>query len=147
MHIKEILHRKGHEIETVAPDEALEYCAARMKLGRLGALVVCDAGRKLQGVISERDIVGALVDYGPKSLQMAASEVMDRRPVTCGPEDTVAQVAHRMTRARVRHVPVCEDGAIVGIVSIGDIVKERFEEMELERDTLRDLAGAHLVAV
>ncbi|WP_172298442.1 CBS domain-containing protein [Pseudoruegeria sp. HB172150] len=147
MHIKEILHRKGHEITSVGPDEPLEHCAAHMKLKRIGALVVCGPDKRLKGVISERNIVNALVDYGPRALQMKAMQAMDTDPVTCKPGDTVAAVARRMTSARVRHVPVCEGNDLVGLISIGDIVKERLEEVELERDTLRDLAGAHLSAV
>ena len=147
MFVKEILHRKGHDIKTVSPDEALEYCAAHMKLERVGALVVCGDDLKLQGVISERDIVRAIVDHGPRALQMKATDFMDAHPVTCAPEDTIASVAKRMTQARVRHTPVCDTEGIVGVISIGDIVKERFEEMELERDTLRDLAGAHRAAI
>ena len=146
MHVKEILHRKGHEIVVIAPGEAVEFAAAHMKLEGVGALVVCEGDRKLQGVISERDIVRAVVDYGPRALQMTASDFMDANPVTCSPDDTIASVAKKMTAARVRHTPVCEDGAIVGIISIGDIVKERFEEMELERNMLRDMAAAHQVS-
>ena len=146
MFVREILHRKGHEIKTLRPDDPLEQGAAHMKLERVGALVVCGEDKKLKGVLSERDVVNAVVDYGARALQMKASEAMDTRPVTCSPDDTIATVARKMTLARVRHVPVVEDGEIRGIVSIGDIVKERFEEMELERNTLRDLAGAHSVA-
>ena len=146
MFVQEILHRKGHEIKTVAPDEALEYCAAHMKLEGVGALVVCEADKALKGVLSERDIVRAIVDHGPRALKMKASDFMDTHPVTCAPGDTIASVAKRMTQGRVRHTPVCEAGAIVGVVSIGDIVKERFEELDLERETLRDLAAMHQVA-
>lgn len=145
MFVREILGRKGHDIVTVAPGEALEFAAAHMKLQGVGALVVCEADRKLRGVISERDIVRAIVDYGPKALQRKASDFMDANPVTCSPDDTIASVAKKMTGARVRHTPVCEAGEIKGIISIGDIVKERFEEMELERNMLRDMAGAHQV--
>ncbi|MDF0603912.1 CBS domain-containing protein [Psychromarinibacter sp. C21-152] len=147
MHIREILHRKGHEVKTVRPDTILEHCAAHMRLERVGALVVCDAEERLKGVIAEGHILQALVDHGPRALHETAADVMDDRPVTCAPGDTIGVVAQRMTRARVRHVPVCEDGKLVGLVSIGDIVRDRFEEMELERGTLRDLAGAHLAAV
>lgn len=147
MHIRDILHRKGHEVKSVRPDALLEHCAAMMKLERVGGLVVCSEEMALKGMIGERELVHALADHGPRALKMKASDVMDTRQETCSPDDTVAAVARQMTQRRVRHVPVCEGRKIVGLVSIGDIVRERLEEMELERDTLRDLAGAHIAAV
>ena len=146
MLVKDILHRKGHDIQTVAPEEAIEFCAAHMRLRRVGALVVCEGDRKLKGIISERDIVHAVVDYGPGGLQKTAADYMDADPVTCAPDDTIASVANQMTTARVRHTPVCKNGEIVGLVSIGDIVKARFEELGLERDTIKDLASKRSVA-
>ncbi|MDJ0826159.1 MAG: CBS domain-containing protein [Rhodobacter sp.] len=146
MFVREILKRKGHDIVVVAPGEALEFAAAKMKLEGVGALVVCEEGGKLLGVISERGIVGAVVDYGPGALQRPTSDFMDANPETCSPDDTIASVAKKMTAARVRHTPVCEAGGIAGVISIGDIVKERLEEMELERNMLRDMAAMHSVA-
>lgn len=146
MHIRDILRRKGRDIVSVGPDEPLERCAAHMKLNHIGALVVCDEDRILKGVIAERDIVHALVDYGPRALQMRAAEVMDAAPATCKLDDTIASIARQMTKRRVRHVPICEDGKVIAVVSIGDIVRERLEEIELERDTLRDMAGAHIAS-
>ncbi len=146
MYVREILGRKGSGIVVVAPGEAIEFAAAHMKLENVGALVVCEADRKLKGVISERDIIRAIVDYGPRALKMKVTDFMHAHPVTCSKEDTIASVARRMTNERVRHAPVCEKGEIVGIVSIGDIVKERFEELDLERETLRDMAAMHQVS-
>lgn len=143
MHVKEILARKGHDIKTVKPGEALQFAAAHMKLEGVGALVVCDADNKLAGVLSERDIVAAIVDFGARALELPASKFMNPRPVTCALDDTIAKAAQAMTQNRVRHMPVMENGQIRGVISIGDIVKERFEEMELERNTLRDLALSH----
>lgn len=146
MFVREILKGKDDALRTVAPGEALEYCAAHMKLENVGALVVCGDDRRLQGMISERDIVRAIVDNGPRALQMKAEDFMDAHPETCSREDTIASVARKMTQARRRHVPVCENGKVVAVVSVGDVVKHRFEEMELESATLRDLAGMHQVA-
>lgn len=143
MYVKEILHRKGHDIKTVKPDEPVEVAAAHMKLEGVGALVVRDAEGKLMGVLSERDIVEAIVDCGPRALHMPVSEFMNTATATCAPGDTVAKTARAMTQKRVRHMPVVENGNIVGVISVGDIVKERLEEMELERATLRDMALAH----
>lgn len=146
MYVREILRRKGGDIVTVTPTEALEFAAAKMKLEGVGALVVCGADRKLKGVIAERDVIRAIVDHGPRALRMTVADFMHAHPLTCKPGDTVASVARRMTSERVRHAPVCEAGSIAGVVSIGDIVKERFEELELERETLKDLAAMHQVA-
>ena len=146
MFISEILRRKGAAVKQVAPDEALEVAAALMRLEQVGALVVCGEDGRLVGLVSEKDVVRALVDHGPRALKLPVSDVMERRPVVCAPDDTVAKVANAMTLQRARHVPVVADGRIAGIVSIGDIVKDRFEEMELERSTLRDIALSHQLA-
>jgi CBS domain-containing protein len=146
MYVREILARKGGEVKRVGADEALEVAAALMRLQQVGALVVSGPEDRLAGIVSEKDVVRAIVDSGPRALQMKVSEFMERRPLTCSPADTVAKAANAMTLRRARHVPVVEDGRIVGIISIGDIVKDRFEEMELERDTLRDIAASHRVA-
>ncbi len=133
-------------MKRVGPDEALEVAAALMRLQQVGALVVCGTDDKLAGIVSEKDVVRGLVDLGPRALQMPVSEFMESRPLTCAPGDTVAKAANAMTLRRARHVPIVEDGRIVGIISIGDIVKDRFEEMELERSTLRDMAASHQLA-
>lgn len=146
MFVKEILARKGREVTRVRPTEALEVAAALMRLERIGAVVVASEEGKLVGVLSERDVVRAVVDCGPRALRLPVSDFMERRPVLCSPEDTVAKVARTMTLHRARHVPVAEGETVVGIISIGDVVKDRFEEMELERDTLRDIALSHKLA-
>jgi len=143
MHVNEILARKGHDVKTVAPDESLDVAAALMRLERVGALIVAHPDGTLAGLLSEKDVVRGVVDLGPRALQRPVSEFMETRPVTCAPGDTVARLARQMTLHRARHVPVLETGAIRGIVSIGDVVKDRLEEMELERDTLRDIALSH----
>jgi CBS domain-containing protein len=146
MFVKEVLARKGREVKRVAPDEALEVAAALMRLERVGALVVSAGDDQLDGLLSEKDVVRAIVDSGPRALQRPVSEFMDDRPVSCSSEDTVARVARMMTLHRARHVPVVDDRRIAGIISIGDVVRDRLEEVELERDTLRDLALSHRLA-
>lgn len=146
MFVREILAKKGGEVKRVGPGEALEVAAALMRLQQVGALVVCEADDKLVGIVSEKDVVRAVVDLGPRALQMPVAEFMERRPLVCAPGDTVAKAANAMTLRRARHVPIVEDGRIVGIISLGDIVKDRFEEMELERSTLRDMAASHQLA-
>lgn len=146
MFVKEILAKKGAAVKRVGPGEALEVAAALMRLEQVGALVVTDAEDKMVGILSEKDVVRGIVDLGPRALQMPVSEFMERRPTICAPDDTVARAANAMTLRRARHLPVVENGHIAGIISLGDIVKDRFEEMELERDTLRDMAMSHQVA-
>lgn len=146
MHVREILARKGSAVKRVAPGEALEVAAALMRLERVGALVVAEVEGQMVGLISEKDVVRGLVDLGPRALHLPVSDFMERRPTICAPDDTVAKAANAMTLRRARHLPVVEDGRVVGIISLGDIVKDRFEEMELERGTLRDIAMSLRVA-
>jgi len=143
MFVREVMARKGRDVKRVTPDEPLEVAAALMRLERIGALVVTSDEDRLAGLVSEKDVVRAVVDYGARALQMPVADFMDDRPVTCASEDSVAKVARLMTLHRARHVPVVDDGRIAGVISIGDIVRDRFEEMQLERDTLRDLALSH----
>jgi CBS domain-containing protein len=146
MFVREVLARKGSEVKRVGPDEALEVAAAVMRLERIGALVVSAGDDALTGILSEKDVVRAIVDSGPRALQRPVAEFMEDRPVVCSPDDTVAKVARIMTLHRARHIPVVENRRIAGIISIGDVVRDRLEEVELERDTLRDLALSHRLA-
>lgn len=146
MFVKEILDRKGRYLKRVGPQESLDIAAAYMRLEQVGALLVTDTDGRLVGILSERDVVRAVVDYGPRALEMRVSDFMQPPSVVCTAEDTVAKVAKLMTLNRVRHVPVLDRGDVRGIISIGDVVKDRFEEMELERDTLRDIALSHRLA-
>lgn len=146
MFVKEIMARKGRDVKAVRPDETLEVAAALMRLERIGALVVLSGEDRLAGLISEKDVVRAIVDYGPRALQRPVGGFMEDRPVTCNSQDSMAKVARLMTMHRARHLPVVDEGRITGVVSIGDIVRDRLEEVELERDTLRDLALSHRLA-
>lgn len=146
MFVKEILARKGRDVKRVGPHEALDIAAASMRLERVGALVVTLENNKLAGLLSEKDIVRAIADYGPRALQMRVSDFMQPCTVVCSSEDTVAKMAKMMTLHRARHVPVVDGDVVRGIISIGDVVKDRFEEMELERDTLRDMALSQQLA-
>jgi CBS domain-containing protein len=146
MFVREILARKGRDVKRIGADQSLEVAAALLRLERIGALVVCGEEDRLLGLFSEKDVVRAVVDCGPRALKLPVADFMDDRPVTCEPEDSVAKVARLMTLHRARHLPVLDDNRISGIVSIGDIVRDRLEEMELERDTLRDLALSHRLA-
>jgi CBS domain-containing protein len=110
----------------------------RLRMQNVGALVVCRDGEKVEGVLSERDLVRGLAKHGADLLEMSVVAVMSRNVPTCTPDDSLAFVMDQMTRTRQRHLPVVVDGRLCGIVSIGDVVKHRLEEMELETHVLRD---------
>jgi len=101
-------------------------------------MVVSEDGRSVLGIISERDVVRGLAERGPRILEAPVAEMMTRQVVSCGPRDTVKQVMAEMTKRRIRHIPVLADGVLCGIISIGDVVKNRLEEMETETNVLRE---------
>lgn len=143
MTVAAILKSKGNKVATTRPDATIETVAHRLKLEGIGALVVSEDGRRVAGIISERDIVRGLAIHGSELLRRPVSEFMTSGVTTCGPDTTVKQVMTHMTRERIRHVPVIEDGGLSGIVSIGDVVKHRLDEMETEVRVLRDYISAH----
>jgi CBS domain-containing protein len=138
MNVKHILSQKGAEVLTLEPTATLGTAMEVLALRRIGALVITGADRRIVGIISERDIVRVLVERGTGILQSPVSETMTRKVVTCGLNETIAEIMGRMTAGKFRHVPVVDQGRLIGIVSIGDIVKARLEELEQEHDALRD---------
>lgn len=138
MKVASILKRKGTDVATVRPDVTVGAAARELASKGIGALVVSDDGRSMLGLLSERDIVNGLAVYGGRALDLRVSDVMTRRVVTCTPEDSVTRVMADMTRHRVRHLPVMEAAEVHGIVSIGDVVKHRLEELETEANILRE---------
>jgi CBS domain-containing protein len=138
MNVDVILHEKGGVVETVRPDAKVLLAVHRMRLQNVGALVVSRDGEQVEGLLSERDIVRGLTRYGADLLEMGVAAVMSRGVPVCSPADSITSVMDKMTRTRNRHVPVVTDGRLCGIVSVGDIVKHRLEEMELETHVLRD---------
>lgn len=140
MRVRDILYSKGEETMTIEPSALVEQLACRLGVDKVGAMLVLSPAGALQGVVTERHIVRAILDYGPRALAMTVAEIMDRAPITCAPEDSIAYVARLMTQRRVRHVPVMSHGSVKGVVSIGDVVKHRLEELELETGVLRDRA-------
>jgi CBS domain-containing protein len=134
-----ILRVKGTAIETVEPHETVLAAVMRLDRLRIGALVVSADGARLDGLISERDLVHGLATRGMQLLERRVSEVMSRRVPRCSRDDTIASVMQQMTRTRYRHIPVVDDGRLCGLVSIGDVVKHRLEELELESRVLRDV--------
>ncbi|WP_029005135.1 CBS domain-containing protein [Azorhizobium doebereinerae] len=138
MTVSAILQNKGTSIVTISPDVSLSEAVRSLAEHRIGAIVAVDAQARVAGIISERDVVRILGEKGPDVLSEPVSSVMTRTVVTCTTSETVPGVMERMTRGRFRHVPVVEDGRLLGIISIGDVVKFRVEEMERESAALRD---------
>lgn len=143
MNVEAILKAKGRQVATIAPDATIADAVRQLHTVGIGALVVSPDSNRLDGILSERDIVHALADRGTALLDMRVAELMTRRVVTCAPTDTIAELMGEMTRRRIRHLPVVDRGHLVGLVSIGDVVKNRLEEMEFETTSLRQfIAGA-----
>jgi CBS domain-containing protein len=138
MNVKMMLSLKGRNVTTIEPHATLETAVALLAKHRIGALVVQGAEERVIGILSERDIVRALAELGASALATPLSQVMTRKVVTCGEAETVAGIMERMTTGKFRHVPVIEQDRLVGIVSIGDVVKQRLSEIEHESAALRD---------
>jgi len=138
MTVKAILATKGGEVVTIEPTAKLAAAASVLAARKIGALVVTGADRHVVGIVSERDIVHELAAHGAASLDLPLTDVMTRDVMTCRISDTVNSVMERMTAGKFRHLPVVEQGWLAGIVSIGDVVKHRLEDMEREQSALRD---------
>lgn len=137
MQICQILDQKGSDVVTVAPQTTVGEAARILQLRRIGALVVTEDGGVV-GIVSERDIVRGLASHGAELLDMPVADLMTRAVVTCTRETRVDELMREMTLGRFRHLPVVEDGALIGIISIGDVVKNRVQELESETHVLRD---------
>lgn len=138
MIVKTILSAKGSDVATIAPTSTLAEATRILAKRKIGALVVTGAGGRITGIVSERDIVRALANSGAKALDLPLTDVMTRKVITCAPADTVSVLMERMTAGKFRHLPVVEDDRLVGIISIGDVVKLRLMELQYEQDALRD---------
>jgi CBS domain-containing protein len=142
MNIRDILATKGNCVITARPSEKIDTLAHRLRDERIGAVIVSGEGDAIVGIISERDVVHGLAEYGVELLAMSVSELMTRQVKSCRPDDSVKDVMQMMTQFRIRHLPVLDDGRLMGIVSIGDVVKNRLEDMGMEANVLRDIAIA-----
>ncbi|HVR31408.1 MAG TPA: CBS domain-containing protein [Acidimicrobiia bacterium] len=138
MRVKNILSSKGDRVVKVMSTDTVRTTLLRLKTHNFGALVVSDDGETVNGIISERDLVRAMVDHGLGLLEMAVGDLMTRDVRTCGPEDDIEDVMDTMTNGRFRHMPVLVDGHLVGVVSIGDLVKHRMRELVDETKALRE---------
>lgn len=137
MNVEAILKSKGREVATIAPAAKVGEAVALLRRKGIGALVVSADGKTIAGILSERDIVQGLSDHGAQLLDLPVSRPMTHPVVTCKLSDDIATLMSQMTERRIRHLPVMEDGKLVGIVSIGDVVKNRVDEVESEASSLR----------
>ena len=142
MKVSEILKSKSGDVTTTSQGASLRTVAMKMKLENIGALVVSDDGRQVLGLVSERHITRALAEHGSGLLDLSAADVMSKGVPTCSPDDTLRNVMAVMTKGRQRHLPVVDQGRLCGIISIGDVVKYRLEEMEVEANVLHDVSIA-----
>ena len=133
-----MVRRKGHQVVTVRPDESVERLLALLEEHRIGALVVSDDGESVSGIVSERDVVWRLASEGPGILQGPISQIMTTEVRTCNLDAHIEDLARTMTEHRIRHIPVIADGRLVGVVSIGDVVKHRLGELSTEAQALHD---------
>ncbi len=144
MNVSSILRRKGTRVETAKFRTTVGEAAQRLTAKEIGSLVILDDEGNLLGVLSERDLVHALSEHGRSSSSVPVGDLLGERPAMCKPEDSLRDVMLLMTQRRARHLPVIAGEALVGIISIGDVVKGQLEDLELEVGVLRDYARVRL---
>ena len=137
MDVAAILKGKGRNVQTARPDAKLQDIARTLAQKKIGAIVVIGERGRLDGIVSERDVIRAIAERGAQCLLEPVSQAMTRAVETCKSSDTLDELMAKMTTGRFRHLPVLEDGALVGIVSIGDVVKHHIAEVEFEASALR----------
>ena len=137
MNVEIILKTKGNEVATTKPDASLAEVAGELASRKIGALVVSSDGASVDGIISERDIVRAVAEAGAEALGNPVSTAMTRDVFTCSRHDSMEELMKTMSQKRIRHLPVTEDDQLCGMISIGDVVKYRLEEVEYEAEALR----------
>ena len=137
MTVKQILDQKGREVVTVSPSMGTEEAVRFLADNKIGAVVVTGESGKIAGILSERDIVRAVASKGSASLAMPISSIMTSKVTTCGEDHTINQVMELMTNGRFRHLPVEKDGSLIGIISIGDVVRRRIEDVEREAEEIK----------
>jgi len=142
MKVADILKSKGPVVKTVRPDETALELSEQLRAERIGAMIVSKDGASIDGIISERDLAYGLAVYGSKLPRILVEKLMTKVVVVCSPEDSIIDVMGVMTQRRIRHLPVKDGDRLVGIISIGDVLKHRLGEMQLEANVLRDVAIA-----
>ena len=142
MNVADILRTKGASVKTVSAGASALVVAQRLRGEWIGAMIVSDDGSSIEGIISERDLAYGLATHGSNLPYVAVSELMTKEVITCSPRDSVSEIAKVMTQRRIRHLPVKDGHQLVGIITIGDVLKHRLDEMQLEANVLRDYAIA-----
>ena len=142
MRVADILRIKGSTVKTVTPDETALELSEKLNAAQIGAMIVSDDGTSIDGIISERDLAYGLAAHGRELPRIAVSKLMTKVVFVCSPEDSITDVMKLMTQRRIRHLPVKDDAQLVGIISIGDVLKHRLGEVQLEANVLRDYAIA-----
>jgi CBS domain-containing protein len=143
MNVENILQQKGTDVATIGPEASIKRAADWLRAKNIGAVVVITRDDAVLGIISERDIVRAFSEYGEAVASMPVKDVMTHGLITIDPGDDLDRVMRLMTRHRVRHLPVLRNGKLAGMISIGDVVKRRLDDLELETNVLRDVYIAH----
>jgi CBS domain-containing protein len=138
MTVRAILDTKGHQVESIQPGAQVSAAVKLLGEKKIGAVLVLNVAGRIEGILSERDIVRVLSERGAAALEEPVSNVMTRKVVSCRQSDTVSGIMEMMTLGKFRHLPVVEDGKVVGLISIGDIVKWRVREYETEQEALRE---------
>ena len=142
MNVADILRTKGAAVTTVSAGASALVVAQRLRGQRIGAMLVSDDGHSIEGIISERDLAYGLATHAGNLPNVPVSELMTKEVITCSPRDSVSEIAKVMTQRRIRHLPVKDGDSLVGIITIGDVLKHRLVEMQLEANVLRDYAIA-----
>jgi CBS domain-containing protein len=142
MKVSDIIKTKGSIVKTVEPETSARELSVRLHAEQIGAMVVSRDGHSIDGIVTEREIAYGLAAHGSELPTLAVSRLMAKAVIVCSPDDTITHVMKVMTQRRVRHVLVKEGDQLVGIVSIGDILKHRVDELELEANVMRDYAVA-----
>jgi CBS domain-containing protein len=137
MNVATILKLKGRSVATAKPDNTLLEIASKLSAKRIGAIVVVGDNGHVDGIVSERDVIRAIAEGGAAALQRPVHEVMTANVVSCSESSALDELMELMTQGRFRHLPVMEDGSLVGIISIGDVVKNHVAEVELEASSMR----------
>jgi CBS domain-containing protein len=143
MSISDVLRTKGHRVVKVRATDTVQAVVQKLSEERIGAVVVEDQWMRVAGIFSERDFVNAVAEHGPQALSFSAEKLMSAPVVTCRSNDRVETAMAAMTMAKIRHLPVVDNGELAGIVSIGDLVKYRLDEKALEANVLLDIARLH----
>ncbi|HJO86529.1 MAG TPA: CBS domain-containing protein [Rhodospirillales bacterium] len=138
MIVSQILREKGHDVYTVFKEISVKEVSALLAEKRIGAVVVTDQADAVEGIISERDVVRGLAQHGSSILDKKVEELMTKNVITHGLDDHIDDLMQEMSKSRIRHLPILDDGKLVGVISIGDVVKNRVEELEAEGNMLRD---------